>query len=200
MRRAMARRRDGGFTLVEIMMAVTVMTVGALGVMALQQVATRGNMGARQLTTATQVTRTWVERLRRDAVQWTQRGQPDDTRYLSGAPATGMGEWQTPVTPPGDVDPQFPESFGFDYFGNDTTVGAEMVYCTHVRYRWLIPGDTLRAEVRTFWHRREGDKQQFQNCAQGEEDTVTNALAVGGSNDLSAVYAATVIRRIPPQP
>ncbi|MFW6050783.1 MAG: type IV pilus modification PilV family protein [Myxococcota bacterium] len=190
-----AGRRRGGFTLIEVMVAVAVMTVGALGVMALQQAATRGNMEARMMSTATQVARTWLERLRRDALLWNQPGAPAATRYLSAAPAPVPGAASNWLTPPARTEPGGElHSFAFDYFGNDTNDPENMVYCAHVRYVWLVPEDALRAEVRAFWHRRDAN-QRFDGCAAGNEGAVTAALA--GGTDLRAVHAAAVIRRMP---
>ena len=51
MTRAMARR-EGGFTLAEMLVAITVFTVGALGVMAVHTATSRANQAARRLDRA----------------------------------------------------------------------------------------------------------------------------------------------------
>lgn len=179
-------------------MAVTVMTVGALGIMALQQAATRGNSEARDLSTATQITRTWIERLRRDSVHWWANGVPLQGDYLVHAPAMGspLGEWGTPpiVERPGGVL----ESHVFDHFGRDVLPGGNPPpsYFTNVRYGWMDGGDTLRVDVRTVFHRhRPSQRHAFQA---GGEAGITAALAPGSSMDLRAVYASTVLRRRAP--
>jgi prepilin-type N-terminal cleavage/methylation domain-containing protein len=196
--RAMDRRQ--GFTLIEIMIAVAIMTVGALGIMALQQAATRGNAEARDMSMATHLTRTWIERLRRDATRWLGNGVPINTDYLVLAPPLGggPGPWVTPPLVPrpnGTV-----ESFAFDHFGIDTAnltnepaggPPGPAVYCTHLRFTWINPGDVLRVDARTYWHRR-NPTQRFP-CAPGGAAAINNALQQGG--DIRAVFASTIIRR-----
>lgn len=59
-----------GYTVIEVMMALAVLAVGATGVIALQKVALIGNANARLGDGARQVASTWVERLKADAIQW----------------------------------------------------------------------------------------------------------------------------------
>ncbi len=197
----MTKRNREGFTLIEIIMALGIMTVGAVGIMSLQQAATRGNMESRELGVASQVTRSWLERLRRDAVRWNQQGANVATRATTEYLQTVDGNWYALARDPVDNN----ESYGFDYQGQDTTTVAQMVYCAHVRLSWVVPGDTIRADVRTFWHRRaggrdntQGDRRLFGNCGQGAEAAVTAELAAPTSR-LRAVHASTLIRWQPLQ-
>lgn len=190
-----AQRRDG-FTLIEVMMAIAIMTVGAVGIMALQQAATRGNAEARQLTTGTELTRTWLERIRRDSLRWTASLSADGTAlqptsYLRNLPPVGTTGWITPIDLTGA------ESYAFDYLGNDTTIDADKHYCTHLRMTWIVVGDTARVEARTFWPKR-GNAGVFDDCSRGSEVDVTNELAAAVPR-LQAVYAATLVRWTPLQ-
>ena len=197
--------RTGGFTLIEVMMALAIMTVGAVGLLSLQTATVRGNADARQLTVATQVNQLWVERLRRDALRWTAPSvsalrAASGPRYLRNVPAPGGGwsGWFAPVDPvraPGD-----PQSYGFDYRGFDTFDPAQMFYCTHVNLRWVDPGRTLRADVRTFWHKRGqandaayADGRLFAGCAVGAEGAVTAELASPAPR-IHAVQTSVVLR------
>ena len=102
-RRAPSRRRSvrrrAGYTLIEVMMALGVLTAGAVGLMAMTQASTRGNMEAREMTVATQLTQRWMERLRRDAMNWTASSrtlnplQLANTTYLRTVPNPGAGRW-----------------------------------------------------------------------------------------------------------
>jgi hypothetical protein len=103
-------------------------------------------------------------------------------------------------------DPNLNESYGFNYQGLDTGTDSEMRYCTHVRLRWVYPGDTIRAEVRTWWA-REGRG--------ADADFADTGLTVGCNNDgnwnaanvttelnsspsrLRAVYGSTLVRWTP---
>ncbi len=194
MRRRAQSPRKQGYSVIEVMMAMAVMSVGAVGILAMQQASTRGNMFAREITTATSITRTWIERARRDAVSWRARGAGGlaTTTMLVAAPVTGEGTWITPTPTLAG------ESRGFDYFGRETAVAADMHYCVNVRYAWAGT-DALRVDVRTWWHRRAGgtdtaarNENFLRECPIGQEAAVTAAL--DSTRVLSAVQASTVVR------
>ena len=63
-----------GYTVVEVMMAMAVLSIGATGVIAMQKTALLGNLRARNLATASAIASAWVERLRIDGVRWTIDG------------------------------------------------------------------------------------------------------------------------------
>jgi type IV pilus assembly protein PilV len=186
--------------MIEVMMAIGVLSAGAVGMMAMIQASTRGNMEARQLSTASQLAQVWVERLRRDALNWTRFTTVTDptlltnTTYLSNVPDIGTpSTWFVP-TP----DPTSSESATFDYYGQDTTDTAQMHYCTNIRLEWLYVGRAMRADTRVWWLRRE---------AGGTQDaTRLNLAACGGATDPNTLstdwrvrmaYASTVIRFTP---
>ena len=185
-------------------MAIGIMTVGSVGILALQQASTRGNIQARQISTATNVTRTWIERIRRDGLRWNRRGMAGVTagpNYLSGVPAPpAVGDWFTPVPAPGAT-----ESYAADYHGTDTTVVTNMVYCTNARLRWVTAEESIRVDVRTWYHRLGGgsdqnmsDRRLFAGCAPFDAAAVTAELA--GQRRLRAVYASTLVRWSPTAP
>lgn len=180
-------------------MAVGILTVGAVGIMSMHQASTMGNMYARQMTTANQVNQLWLERLRRDAIQWNAPGPTGlvGTQYLR---ATPVGEdpsgW---FTPEGNLD--VAEFFAFDFYGNDTQDNEAMRFCTNVQLRFTdATATTIRVDVRTWWHRRirgrdgaAANASLYDGCAQGNEAAIdTELLAV--PSRLHAVYGATVVR------
>lgn len=174
-------------------MAIAVMTVGAVGMMGLQSVATRGNSFARQMTVATEITESWLERLQRDGLRWTRQGTPTTTTYFGTVPRA----WFTPV--PRDDR----ESYARNFMGQETRTADNMHFCTNVQLNWVQTGDTLRAEVRTWWHRRgtgtdsaAGHSRLWENCARGMELRVTNELNAATSR-LHVVQASTLIRWSP---
>lgn len=202
-RRAAARRGPRGrqgYTLIEVVMAIGVLTAGAVGIMALQQAATRGNMESRQMTTATQLAQRWVERLRRDGLAWRTGTMVvpvpvtvlANTTYLQQVPASdAAAPWFTPVPRVGSG-----ESAAFDYYGRDTTVAADMHYCTNVRLEWLYPGRAMRADVRVWWARRAGgasgdNMAGLAGCATGIDP---NTLLADWR--VRAAHASTVIRYV----
>lgn len=182
-------------------MAIGVLTAGAVGVMALQQAATRGNMSAREMTTGSQLAQRWIERLRRDRLRWTSgtRVVPvpvlllDNTTYLQNvAPVSDAPQWFVPTPEVGSG-----ESASFDFYGVDTTTATEMYYCTNVRLQWLYPGRAMRADVRVWWARRgsgsdvAGAPLELNGCAAGvDPNTLT------GNRRTRMVYASTVLRYV----
>jgi len=191
-----------GYTLIEVMMAIAVMTIGAVGIMALTQASTRGNLEARQITTATQIANLWVERIKRDSLNWNVGGSTaaaadlTRTRYLGAVPApAATPAWGTPTGVP------IGESFAFDFTGRDTAAAAEQEYCVNTRMQWVFPGQAIRADVRVWWHRRgvgdpnsaDGRIYRSPICGIGSEAAIT------GDNRLRSVYASTVVRWVPNQ-
>ncbi|MFK7988811.1 MAG: hypothetical protein AB8I08_22515 [Sandaracinaceae bacterium] len=195
------RARREGYTIVEVVMAIGVLTAGAVGVMALQQAATRGNMSAREMTTGTQLAQRWIERLRRDRLAWTSGTTVTpvppllltNTTYLRNVtPATAAPSWVTPVPPVASG-----ESANFDFYGQDTTVAADMHYCTNMRLEWLYPGRAMRVDVRVWWVRRvtgsniDTTAAGLSGCAAGQDpDDLT------GDVRLTMAYASTVVRYV----
>lgn len=193
-----APRRTEGYTLIEVMMAVGIMTVGAVGIMSLQQATTRGNSFARQITSANHITRTWVERLRTDALAWNEPGAAGvaGTTYLSTIPAatTTIGPW-TAMGSAGGVG----DSYAFDFLGERTDGAppdAPIHFCTNVRLRWVLGNNAIRADVRTWWHRESRNVTARFACAPGSEDAVTTELAEADP-DLHAVYGSILLRPTP---
>lgn len=185
-------RKNEGFTLIEVMMALAILVVGAVGILSLQSASTRGNIAGRQMSAATQRSTVWIERLRRDALFWQRPGFPaaaaPQAQYLSQVGA----DWFVPVS---DAPT---ETAGAGWTGQDR-VGTEAVhYCTHVRLSWAIPNESIRADVRTYWSKDRGQEHELvaNGCALGTEGLVTVDLA-SATPDLSVVYSSTLLRWIP---
>lgn len=163
------RRNQQGFTLLEVMMALTVLAIGMVGIVALQAATIGSTQDASQFTTANAVARTWIQRLQRDAQRWNHPSDKvptddiNETAWLQVADARA-NQWFRPdastVLEPG-------ASPAFDRNGNDIDLANvngmrdDAVYCTHLRLRRLYP-DMVRAEVRVFWKKRHlGDGVNF---------------------------------------
>jgi prepilin-type N-terminal cleavage/methylation domain-containing protein len=58
-------RKQAGFTLIEIFIAILLLTIGLLGTAALTTGVVRGNIGSRNMTTATAIAETCLEENRR---------------------------------------------------------------------------------------------------------------------------------------
>ena len=56
----MKRRSQAGYTMVELMMALALLTVGVLGIVSLQRVTVVSNGHAKRLATAQRIAQTWA--------------------------------------------------------------------------------------------------------------------------------------------
>ena len=66
------KRRIRGFTLVEVMMAIAVMTVGAIAIFSMQNVTATASRRARIVSTATEVNRFWMDQSAYQGISATQ--------------------------------------------------------------------------------------------------------------------------------
>lgn len=157
MRAPPPRRSASGFTLLEVMMALTVLAIGMLGIVALQAATVGSTQDASQFSTANAVTRTWIQRLQRDAQRWNHpstmfptRDDITETAWLQFADSAA-NKWFRPNE--SAMEPYL--TAAFDRNGLDVKVDDNLnsVYCTHLRLRRLYP-DLIRAEVRVFWKKR----------------------------------------------
>jgi type IV pilus assembly protein PilV len=148
-----------GYTMIEVMIALTLLAVGTSGIIAMQKVTTIANRDAKTLVIANQVARTWVERLRADATQWNHPSPSSDASDLSDTRwlKTINGTWFRPT----DDAAGSPTA---DALGNDVrdTDLANGIFCTNLRLTWLYgppssnvpPPYLIRAEVRVYWLRQ----------------------------------------------
>jgi prepilin-type N-terminal cleavage/methylation domain-containing protein len=149
--------RAAGYTVIEVMIALTLLAIGTTGIIAMQKVTTVANRDAKNLVIASQVSRTWIERLRADALQWNHPSalNPNsdlaETKWLNNV----NGTWFRPV----DDTLGSPAA---DALGNDVRDAnlSQAAFCTNVRLTWLygppvtVPAPYLiRAEVRVYWLR-----------------------------------------------
>ena len=142
---------------------MTVMAIGAAAVISMQRASMQGNLDARKTDVANSIARTWVERLQRDAMQWTQPGPTNRggnnlaTAQLLSAGLANPGAWFLPNQYLANNPPWSP---GFDILGRDLpTLGPEL-FCVGVRMTWLAQpnpaagiGALIRADVRVLWLR-----------------------------------------------
>lgn len=171
-----------GYTMIEVLVSLTLLAIGAAGVIAMQKAAVQGHQEARQMDMANAIAREWMERLRRDAMLWTPAtGQQGITPPPNIAQAPTLKILNPPIwyLPTARIVPQGSqtdvESPGFDVLGRDiptadlawaaqgttnaagvftTNTQSVLTYCTNVRITPLTVDQTLlRAEVRVFWPR-----------------------------------------------
>ena len=170
------RPRQRGYTLIEVMTAVVVMTIGATGILAMQGASVRSNQDANETTVAVTFATTWIERIKRDASRyWRLPGTAEvgKTHYLRVS-----ANFTIPIT----VQTPARESYGADHYGFDTFTEADIRYCVNVRgsvahaYNVLNPGapdpltdaNAVRADVRVWWYRwgPDADRSIGPRCTQ----------------------------------
>lgn len=150
--------RQRGYTVVEVLAALAVLTLGVTGVIAMQKAALIGNTNARNLVTANDIAQAWMERMRVDALSWNAPGGvPDlnsDTMWLKNV---GAG-WFSPQANSAALQPVgSPQAdlMAADVFAGDTSATA---FCTQARLTQFSTSPNLwalsrmiRVEIRVYW-------------------------------------------------
>jgi type II secretory pathway pseudopilin PulG len=204
------RRKQRGYTAVEVLSAMTLLAIGGAGVIGMQRVTIKGSEDARRFDVAGNIANEWTSRLQRDSAFWTQPNaeQPEliniaSTRWLS---LIG-GCFPTWCNPPAATLPQnlpaMPEAGltgSFDTFGRDLpAAAADATYCAQYRLEWIAsPGvppnlrqtGLMRVEVRVVW--KHFDLGQIGNCT-----TLNDADDPDSHTRYHFVYATTAIRENP---
>ncbi len=187
----MARHaRVRGYTAIEVLIAMTVMAIGAAAVISMQRASVQGNLDARKADIANSIARTWVERLEHDAMQWTHPGPdfPNDNNIavaqILNAGVGNLNAWFAP-----DQYLATGLSSGFDILGRDLPQTAAALFCVNVRMNWLTDAkDLIRADVRVLWAR--GITSNVGPCSQ-------TGLARPDPTLYHAIYVTTSIRGNP---
>lgn len=197
------RGSRSGFTLVEVMIAVGIMTVGSLGILSMHHAVSAANRSANEMNTAIAITERWVERIDRDALSWTAEGMNSSaltsTAYLKEiAGSLEPTGWFTPV--PSDPNN---EAAAFDFRGRDDVDGNSTKFCTNLSMSWLRQGSSARVDIRTFWF-REGyilDGPKHSKWVTGADfrgadcDAATaDGWELGLAPNVEVVFASTVVR------
>jgi prepilin-type N-terminal cleavage/methylation domain-containing protein len=165
--RSLLRSRPArrAYTVIEVLMAMTVMAIGGAAVITMQKTSVTGNLDARRADVANSIARIWVERLQRESMTWTLPSREGPTQNnLGGAPVLNQvtlspGLWFLPTQDMGKNGADETMSPAFDILGRDLPQAsmASADFCVHVRLQWLgltlIPpfGDLMRVDVRVVW-------------------------------------------------
>jgi prepilin-type N-terminal cleavage/methylation domain-containing protein len=203
-------RRSGGFTLIEVMIAVAIITIGSTGLFAMQGATLRANADASETTVATAFASTWLERIKRDALTWTLRGNADlaNTLNLQAPVGCTSNAWFVPATTEPSVESAAADIHGFDI---DTTLAADARPTTHFcanaivspvhglgadRALPIVPAadvDLLRVTVRVWWAR--GGRGGTTNYARSPavRGCVVPTDADLGAATLRTVYLSTLV-------
>lgn len=183
-----------GFTILEVLMAVLVLTIGIIGIIGIQTIAIVSARATNNMRNASVLAETQLERLRRDSVLWVRSIGWDSSSSLGRAMAS-PGNWVRPAAEPAVDDvtynqlglPKLPESTRLGD-GAATYSQLNSNFCLFYRVTRLGDESLGRVEVRVVWARNEaGDFLISQGC-----DTVMDPTNFG-SDSLSEVVASTVL-------
>lgn len=221
MKRRSPERRAGrrAYTMIEVLMGLAILAVGATGIIALQKVTILGVTHGRNINAATSVAAAHLEALRADAQRWNSLTDyaTDPVLLSSILPGNeGTGEWtlpaqRFPVTDEPGIDLGAADISGATFVPSDG--GRPVAYCTHVRATPLLfdpagggalaqNATVIRLEVRTFWAK--AGREVRTECEPGFESTMSDALEgdeinVDGvpytADDYGWVFLATAVRR-----
>jgi prepilin-type N-terminal cleavage/methylation domain-containing protein len=188
-----ARRSAAGYTLVELMMALALFTVGVLGIISLQRLMVASTAHAKNTSIAERIAESWAAQLQLDSTSWVSNTGTTD--WLSNVD----GGWVRPAYVAGS------KNFGaaFDALGNplsDATGLGRARYCAHVRLTTLYSSTApvtgngmMRAEVRVFWLR---DGEGYLVPANGLCSVTQDEDAIGQAFDrYHFVYLTAGIRQ-----
>uniref|UniRef100_A0A7C4MQG2 Prepilin-type N-terminal cleavage/methylation domain-containing protein n=1 Tax=Desulfatirhabdium butyrativorans TaxID=340467 RepID=A0A7C4MQG2_9BACT len=109
------RRREGGFTLIEVLMAAVILAVGLLGLAAMQTAAIKANYQAKKHTLAVALAETQLEAYRNMAYDSIPSGTITDTDVTSG----DVGKFTRVVTIENDVPVAGVKTITVSVFWND---------------------------------------------------------------------------------
>jgi type II secretory pathway pseudopilin PulG len=213
-RRRVARALSRAYTAVEVLISISLLAIGASAVIAMQRGAIQSNLDARKLDVANSIAREWIERLRRDAANWTLPSTLNTyanakllSTYLPAGNTAAIATWSYPdaylatATVPDGVSP------GFDILGRDllptdiagsNTKPSSAIFCVNIRLNWLVVNQLIRAEVRVFWQR---DLYNNPNMLPTVDwcNSTNAATVTGDTNRYHFVYAASAVRFTPVQ-
>ena len=162
LRAARTRRRAGGFTAAEVLMAIMLFAIGGAGVIAMERTAIQGNADARRMDQANAIAAEWQDRIQRESVLW-----------VKGTPTTAIPVINNALAFPAWTNPAIPAStsFGispaFDINGDEILNGGtgpqpgQEIFCVQYRLQALqndptqagSPPIVFRTEVAVWWQR-----------------------------------------------
>jgi prepilin-type N-terminal cleavage/methylation domain-containing protein len=194
------------YTAVEVMLSIVVLGIGAAGVMSMQKASIQGNNDARMMDMANSIAREWQERLRRDAMTWTQPDENGGTENWSSntflitqiASGHNPGSFQNVTAPSTGYTTAMPSGYSraFDILGRDVAFNGtnypNAVFCAQVRADWLLQDQLLRTTVRVYWL-----QQMFTAPAASSAFCVSDTPDTNSASAYHFIYTTTAVRRTP---
>jgi len=213
-------RRARGFSLLELMITVSITTMGFVALLTLQTSTMRGMNNTRHLIQATSLGENFLEQLRLEFMAWTDNpgedltndtnfphlaGLPTDAAATAGSMSVTAGVDNAPGWVNADKDggsdrrvsvvgDRHPFGFNQGIRAAMITPGSEDIeqpYCMRYRLTWLIPGRAIRAEVEVAWAMENANIERFLSC----EELAASNLGELRSVTLMSTLAINVFQR-----
>lgn len=219
-----ARRALRGDSLIEVMAAVAIASIGMVGISTMQGTVVRSNADAQETNVAIGFARTWLERIKRDALHWTApvQAQTIQAALMVGRAPTAnsasyfipvglQNTWSVPIplhtgeSPGANVRGIDVGAADFGLTGSPLVTNADIHYCANVHFsasQVSVAGlpEKMTATVRVWWHRRASLNQN------NMDTSFTTVRGAGGcaallptpamltSPDVRVLYLSTPLR------
>jgi prepilin-type N-terminal cleavage/methylation domain-containing protein len=170
-----ANRARRGDTLIEVMAALAIATIGIVGISSMQSTIVRSNQDSSETSVAIGFGRTWLERIKRDALLWNAPDAPAVVRatVVAGRNVSGSnaayflpdGNWAVPV-PLHNQESAGANGRGIDVGARDFGLPGEPIvtnaaihYCVNTRFTISETASNgfpakMTAAVRVWWTRQ----------------------------------------------
>jgi prepilin-type N-terminal cleavage/methylation domain-containing protein len=177
-----------GFTMIEVLVAALVLGIGLVGIIGMQTTAAIANQRASDLRVGADLAETVLERLKRDALEWTdvEASFSSDSWLGAGLTDDSLGAWQLPgATADGSGEAEAPvfNDLGIPSNGGPVASGSEYYreknsrYCVQYRLTWVIQNELARADVRVLWPSRAAGERLLGGSCAALDDAATIAPA-----------------------
>lgn len=169
-----------GFTILEVLIGVGILTIGLLGIFMLQLTAIATNRSSYDIRIATELAETTIERLKRDSTMWQGDGMWEGGTWLDSAltcTSPGFTSDGAPLCAPprpdgATVEPTYNDMMlpratsGVLPAGQARFAEKNSRYCVHYATRWVVPSSLAVVQVRVSWPRNsDGEAAVLGDCA-----------------------------------
>ena len=198
------KKTAAGFSLSEILVVLTLTTVGFIAIINLQIGTLNALTTARNTTEATNLAEHVIELIRSDAIEWTADGDTVDALrfpYLNvaGVAAAGGGSGWVLATLSPDTDRRV-GSLGDAFYDQERNTGIlnefpadrNKRFCVFYRLTWIVPDYLLRADARVLWMRGQVTQTAYTDCSVLNPGTMFDDT----SRVSSVTIPATVMRNV----
>jgi type II secretory pathway pseudopilin PulG len=197
-------RHARGYTVIEVLLAMTVLMIGASAVISMQKASMQGNLDARKTDVANGIARMWLERVRKDAMSWTTPGASIATSNFASAALLGHAGtgWFLPVDYLPATSGYASISPGFDLLGRDvqsvaglTSTTNPPLFCVHLQETVLASNATtatdnlMRVDLRVVWVRGISPTYAIGPC-----DTSVVTAKLPDPSLYASLYMTTAVR------